>query len=35
VKTLFALGAEDVQGDKILLFPGIWFRKTNRWFEFE
>jgi hypothetical protein len=35
VKTLFALDAEDVQGDKILLFPGIWFRKTNRWFEFE
>jgi hypothetical protein len=34
VKTLFALDAEDVQGDKILLFPGIWFRKTNRWFEF-
>jgi hypothetical protein len=35
VKTLFALDAEDVQGDRILLFPGIWFRKTNRWFEFE
>jgi hypothetical protein len=35
VKTLFALDAEDVQGDKILLFPGIWFRKTNRWFEFD
>jgi len=35
VKTLFALDAEGVEGDKILLFPGIWFRKTNRWFEFE
>jgi hypothetical protein len=35
VKTLFALDAEDVQGDKILLFPGIWFRKENRWFEFD
>jgi len=35
VKTLFALDAKDVQGDKILLFPGIWFRKRNRWFEFD
>ena len=35
VKTLFALDPEDVQGNKILLFPGIWFRKSNRWFEFE
>ena len=35
VKTLFALDAEGVQGDKILLFPGIWFRKRNRWFEFD
>jgi hypothetical protein len=35
VKTLFALEAEDVQGNQILLFPGIWFRKRNRWFEFE
>jgi hypothetical protein len=35
VKTLFALDAEDVQGNQILLFPGIWFRKSNHWFEFE
>lgn len=35
VKTLFALDAKDVQGNQILLFPGIWFRKRNRWFEFE
>ena len=35
VKTLFALHAEDVQGNQILLFPGIWFRKSNHWFEFE
>lgn len=35
VKTLFALDAKDVEGNQILLFPGIWFRKSNRWFEFE
>jgi hypothetical protein len=35
VKTLFALDAENVQGNKILLFPGIWFRKSSHWFEFE
>ena len=35
VKTLFALDAENVQGNKILLFPGIWFRKSSHWFEFQ
>ena len=34
VKTLFALNAEDVCGNKILLFPGTWFRRTSHWFEF-
>jgi hypothetical protein len=35
VKTLFALDAEDVRGNKILLFPGTWFRRRSHWFEFE
>ncbi len=35
VKTLFALHPEDVHGNRILLFPGTWFRRKNRWFEFE
>ena len=35
VKTLFALNRDDVRGNKILLFPGTWFRQQNRWFEFE
>ena len=34
VKTVFALHPDDVQGNKILLFPGTWFRRRNRWFEF-
>lgn len=35
VKTVFALHPDDVQGNKILLFPGTWFRRRNRWFEFD
>jgi hypothetical protein len=35
VKTVFALDGDDVRGNKILLFPGTWFRRRNRWFEFE
>jgi hypothetical protein len=34
VKTVFALDP-DVRGNKILLFPGTWFRRRNRWFTFE
>ena len=34
VKTVFALDGDDVRGNKILLFPGTWFRQRNRWFEF-
>ena len=35
VKTVFALDADGVHGDKILLFPGTWFRLRDRWFEFD
>ena len=35
VKTVFALDPEGVRQNKILLFPGTWFRRRNRWFEFE
>jgi hypothetical protein len=35
VKTVFALRADDVRGNKILLFPGAWFGRKSRWFEFE
>jgi hypothetical protein len=35
VKTVFALDGDDVRGNKIQLFPGTWFRRQNRWFEFE
>jgi hypothetical protein len=35
VKTVFALDPEGVRENKILLFPGTWFRRRNRWFEFE
>jgi len=35
VKTVFALDPEGVGRNKILLFPGTWFRRRNGWFEFE
>jgi hypothetical protein len=35
VKTVFALDPDGVRGNKILLFPGTWFRLRNRWFTFE
>ncbi|MBV8100233.1 MAG: hypothetical protein JOZ31_13855 [Verrucomicrobia bacterium] len=35
VKTVFSLDPDGVRRNKILLFPGIWFRRQNRWFEFE
>jgi len=35
VKTVFALDPESVRENKILLFPGAWFRRRNGWFEFE
>jgi hypothetical protein len=35
VKTVFALNPDDVRQNKILLFPGTWFRRRSRWFEFE
>ena len=35
VKTVFALDPAGAQGNKILLFPGTWFRRRSRWFEFE
>jgi hypothetical protein len=35
VKTVFALDPKGVGENKILLFPGTWFRRRNRWFEFE
>jgi hypothetical protein len=35
VKTVFALDPRGVGRNKILLFPGIWFRRRNGWFEFE
>ena len=34
VKTVFALDPEGAHGNKILLFPGTWFRRRSRWFEF-
>jgi hypothetical protein len=34
VKTVFALDPESVRENKILLFPGAWFRRRNGWFEF-
>jgi hypothetical protein len=34
VKTLFALNPADVHGQRILLFPGTWFKPKNRWFQF-
>jgi len=35
VKTVFALDPEGVDQNKILLFPGTWFRRRSGWFEFE
>ena len=35
VKKLFALHSGDIRGRAIFLFPDIWFRPRNRWFEFE
>jgi hypothetical protein len=35
VKTVFALDPQSVGDNKILLFPEAWFRRRNRWFEFE
>ncbi|HEX6565759.1 MAG TPA: hypothetical protein VF020_15830 [Chthoniobacterales bacterium] len=35
VKTVFAPDLESVRENKILLFPGTWFRRRNQWFEFE
>jgi hypothetical protein len=35
VKTVFALDPTGAHGNKILLFPGTWFRRRSRWFEFE
>jgi hypothetical protein len=35
VKTVFALDPAGARGNKILLFPGTWFRRRSRWFEFE
>jgi hypothetical protein len=35
VKTVFAMHPDDVQGDKIRLFPGTWFQRRNQWFEFD
>ncbi|MFY9986886.1 MAG: hypothetical protein WAK31_19155 [Chthoniobacterales bacterium] len=34
VKTVFALNPADVHGQRILLFPGAWFKPKNRWFQF-
>ncbi|MBV8275575.1 MAG: hypothetical protein JO170_10005 [Verrucomicrobia bacterium] len=35
VRTVFALHPDDVGRNKIRLFPGTWFRRRSRWFEFE
>jgi hypothetical protein len=35
VKTVFALDPEGAVGNRILLFPGTWFGRRSRWFEFE